>query len=108
MWEITSHERPFHDVAHDKVLALRILKGLRPEITKDTPLFYRDLMQKCWNSDPTQRPTAELISQLTTKWYPKPTQEIRDQIKEADEIRRQNIEIKKVTQTHSGAIYTSR
>ena len=54
MWEISSHEKPFHDIVHDKYLALRILKGLRPEITKDTPQFYHDLMQKCWHSDPTQ------------------------------------------------------
>src|SRR5256714_5446467 len=61
MWEISSRERPFHDVVHDKMLALRILKGLRPEITKDTPPFYQDLMQKCWHSDPKQRPTAQEI-----------------------------------------------
>src|SRR5205823_11410607 len=55
MWEISSHEKPFHDIVHDKYLALRILKGHRPEITKDTPQFYHDLMQKCWHSDTTQR-----------------------------------------------------
>src|SRR5581483_10241544 len=29
MWEITSGRPPFHDVNHDKYLALRIWKGLR-------------------------------------------------------------------------------
>ena len=67
MWEITSHEKPFHDVAHDKVLALRILKGFRPEITEDTPPFYKHLMQKCWHSDPRQRPTAQEIQKLRKK-----------------------------------------
>ena len=28
MWEITSDEKTFHDVTHDKMLALRICKGL--------------------------------------------------------------------------------
>src|SRR5437588_6199067 len=82
MWEISSREPPFHDIVHDKYLALRIVKGLRPEITKDTPPFYQDLMQKCWHSDPTQRPIAQEIFHLTNKWYHKPrrTQEIENQI----------------------------
>ena len=54
MWEISSDENPFHDVDHDKYLALQILKGLRPKITNDTPLFYQNLMQQCWHSYPTQ------------------------------------------------------
>ena len=105
---MSSGEKPFHDIDHDKELALRIVKGLRPEITKHTPPFYQDLMQKCWHSDPTQRPTAKQIYELTRNWHPYPTKEIEDQIKEAEKIRQENIEIKKVTQTHSGAIYTSR
>lgn len=44
MGEISSEEKPFHDVIHDKYLALRILRGLRPIITDDTPPFYRNLM----------------------------------------------------------------
>ena len=40
MSEISSEEKPFHDVVYDKFLVLQILKGYRPTITKDTPLFY--------------------------------------------------------------------
>ncbi len=109
MWEISSGERPFHDVIHDKTLALQILKGFRPEITKDTPQFYQDLMQKCWHSDPTQRPTAQEIFDLTYNWHYHPTTEITDQIKKAKEIRQRYIGIKKETKIqHPGAIYTSR
>ncbi len=68
MWEISSGEKPFHELVHEKLLALRIFKGLRPTITDDTPQFYRDLMQKCWHSDPTQRPTAKEIYELTESW----------------------------------------
>ena len=69
MWEISSGENPFHDVNHDKYLALRILKRLHPEITNDTPLCYQNLMQQCWHSDPTQRPTAEKIQKTIMSWY---------------------------------------
>src|SRR6185369_829956 len=46
MWEISSQEKPFGEVDHDIQLALSIVKDLRPEITKDTPPFYRVLMKK--------------------------------------------------------------
>ena len=109
MWEISSHEPPFHDVIHDKHLALRILKGLRPEITEDTPLFYQELMQKCWHSDPTQRPTAKEIHELIRSWTSGDAPEIRDQITKAEEIRKSNTSTKKETKSqHPGAIYTSR
>ncbi len=109
MWEISSEEKPFHDIAHDKVLALRICQGCCPEITKDTPLFYRNLMQKCWHSDPTQRPTAEEIKELTIRWFNSPTQEIQEQLNKAEEIRKRYMSTKKVTKDqHPGAIYTSR
>jgi hypothetical protein len=91
------------------VLALRILKGFRPEITEDTPPFYQYLMQKCWHSDPTQRPSAKQIFDLTDKWVYRPTKEIKDQINKAAKIRKNNMETKRETKTpHPGAIFTSR
>ena len=86
MWEISSHEKPFGEVDHDLQLALSIVKGLRPEITEDTPPFYRDLMQKCWNPDPTTRPTAQEIYDQIVMWYGNPTEEIQVQLKKAKMI----------------------
>src|SRR5205807_390050 len=109
MWEISSHEKPFGQVDHDIQLALSIVKDLRPEITKDTPPFYRDLMQKCWHSDPMQRPSAEEIYQLTESWRYKPISKIKDQISKANMIRTSNMLIKNKAKTsHPGAIYKSR
>ena len=46
---------------------------------------------------------------LIKSWYYSPTQEVQDQINNAEEIREKNMEIKKETKTpHPGAIYTSR
>src|SRR6185295_15436768 len=91
MWEISSHEKPFLEFVHDKLLALRIFRGLRPTITDDTPPFYRDLMQKCWHSDPTQRPTAYEIYKLTDNWKYGGAQEIQGQLDTAEEIRQRNM-----------------
>jgi len=107
MWEISSGEKPFYEMKHDTHLALRICQGRRPEITKDTPPFYKDLMVKCWHADPTKRPSTKEIFELTKYWGT--TQETKDEIKEAEEVRQRNIGIKKETKTpHPGAIYTSR
>jgi hypothetical protein len=51
-------------------------------------------MKNCWHSDPTQRPTAQEIFNLTYNWYDSSTQEVTDQIGEADEIRKKNMEIR--------------
>src|SRR5437764_3241380 len=61
MWELTTGKKPFHDRLHDQYLMLDILKGERPQITKDTPEFYAELMKKCWDHNPENRPTAEEI-----------------------------------------------
>src|SRR5436309_5878325 len=61
MWEFTTGKKPFHDRPHNHVLITDILKGERPQITDDTPEFYAELMKKCWNHDPENRPTAEEI-----------------------------------------------
>ena len=109
MWEISSRKKPFYQINHDKLLALRIFQGHRPTITEDTPQFYRDLMQKCWHSDPTQRPTAKEIYKLAYMWSVSPTQEIEDQLDNAEDLRKRHISTKKATKIqHPGAVYTSR
>ena len=111
MWEISAEEKPFLNIPHNSQLALQICKGLRPQITKDTPEFYCDLMQKCWNVDPEKRPTAKDIKELTSSWYEdERTQEIQDQIAKAEEIRKSLIKTRreKPQTQHPEAIYTSR
>ena len=62
MWELTSKKPPFSNYKHDIGLALAILiDEIRPEIVEGTPDFYVDIMQKCWNPDPSQRPDASLL-----------------------------------------------
>ena len=61
MWEFTTGKKPFHDRSHNHCLILDILKGERPQITDDTPEFYTELMKKCWDHNPENRPTAKEI-----------------------------------------------
>ncbi|POG69838.1 kinase-like domain-containing protein, partial [Rhizophagus irregularis DAOM 181602=DAOM 197198] len=68
MWEFTSGIPPFKNEAHDHHLILSICKGERPEIAKNTPKCYIDLMKKCWNLDPLNRPTIAMLEYTISAW----------------------------------------
>src|SRR5207248_681541 len=57
MWEILVGHPPFDDKAHDADLIFQILEGLRPQILPSMPDDYAQMMQKCWDADPSKRPT---------------------------------------------------
>ena len=69
MWEYTTGKKPFHDIPHDHYLMMDILNGIRPQVTDDTPEFYAELMKKCWDHSPENRPTAKEINDCFDKYY---------------------------------------
>lgn len=70
MWEFSSLQPPFGKLAHDHHLLIDICKNhLRPTITNATPRCWIDLMQQCWDSDPTKRPSALQVLQKLELWY---------------------------------------
>src|SRR4051794_34665487 len=110
MWEFTTGKKPFHDRSHDQYLMMDILNGIRPQVTDDTPEFYAELMKKCWDHNPENRPTAyEIYSCLYT------TNKVKVKIISLAEAKRQEI-IKsdqflsdtKNYKHHPGSFYTSR
>src|SRR6185369_5446559 len=56
MWEIFVGHPPFDDRAHDADLIFQICKGLRPPILPNMPDDCAQMMQKCWDADPSKRP----------------------------------------------------
>ncbi len=90
MNEYLSGETPYNDIAHDLSLAIGICQGIRPVISKDTPKLLADLIIKCWDSDPEDRPTAKELYQILNKLnYEKneKNSEIYSQLEESDRIR---------------------
>ncbi|PKC59265.1 hypothetical protein RhiirA1_384725 [Rhizophagus irregularis] len=71
MWEVTSSQPPFYETdetAYDFNLALSICDGKRPQVIKGTPACYVELMKKCWDPDPSKRPTAQEMAEIFNKW----------------------------------------
>ncbi len=60
MWEISSGQSPFISYEHDYNLAIKIINGIRPKIGSGIPLKYKELMEKCWNANPSNRPNIDL------------------------------------------------
>src|SRR5688500_16670134 len=69
MCEISSGQIPFANLEHDLYLALKILKGIRPQIISGIPLEYETLMKECWDADPTKRPDIALLLAKIEKIY---------------------------------------
>ncbi|POG64889.1 kinase-like domain-containing protein [Rhizophagus irregularis DAOM 181602=DAOM 197198] len=57
MYFVATGRQPFGNRAHDYDLALDICKGVRPEINElEVPKCYINLMKKCWDLNPSNRP----------------------------------------------------
>ena len=69
MWEFTSGVRPFDDKEFDFQLSLSICAGEHPDTIENTPQCYINLMKKCWDSDPSKRPTIQIIEDNISEWH---------------------------------------
>ena len=114
MWEHTTGKKPFHDRSHNHLLISDILNGERPQITDDTPEFYADLMKRCWDHNPENRPTAFNIRVCFDEYHYGVTEERKKTIELAESKRQEMIKSDKFLldiknyKHHSGSFYTSR
>ncbi|RHZ85343.1 hypothetical protein Glove_66g65 [Diversispora epigaea] len=105
MLEVLTSYPPYYNVPHNTNLVMDICKGRKPEIKYEIPRFFKEIMEKCWNFEPPNRPTAkELKSQLDSYSY---GGEIRRQIKAANKSNKSFIQYDP-NEIHPEAIYTSR
>ena len=113
MNEFMSEEIPYNDIPHDHILTVKICNGLRPNISEDTPNLLADLIKRCWDAKPENRPTAKELRPILLKYVQSKDGEIYSQIKECEKIKenklknRTNENKSKNLQTHPQAIYTS-
>uniref|UniRef100_U9UNR3 Protein kinase domain-containing protein n=1 Tax=Rhizophagus irregularis (strain DAOM 181602 / DAOM 197198 / MUCL 43194) TaxID=747089 RepID=U9UNR3_RHIID len=98
------------------IYSFDICKGIRPEINElEAPKCYIDLMKKCWDSNPINRPNASEIEKFIILFHNSyckneikrdDNDQIEEQFKEAEKYRSTNRNIKSTF--HPQAIYTSR
>ncbi|CAB4490193.1 unnamed protein product [Rhizophagus irregularis] len=106
MWELMTGRRPFWDRNHDTELIIDICDGLRPPIVTNAPEGYIELMEECWHSDPSKRPTADDIYKRINKLADKEWENIEN--KNETEIMIESSDIGPVPKNNPGAIYRSR
>ncbi|CAB4432388.1 unnamed protein product [Rhizophagus irregularis] len=98
-------------VAPEVLRVLDICKGIRPEINKpEAPGFYIDLMKKCWDLNPVNRPNTAEIEKTIISFYnsyrSQDDNEIKKQFQESEKYR--SINKNRKPPIHPQAIYSSR
>ncbi|CAG8637660.1 16027_t:CDS:2, partial [Funneliformis mosseae] len=65
LWEIINNRTPFNDMSPEEITT-KVLNGEhpQPERTNGTPVEYQEIMEKGWNINPTNRPTAQQMLNL--------------------------------------------
>jgi serine/threonine protein kinase len=71
MYFVATGRQPFSNYTyHDQNLVLDICNGIRPEINEqEVPACYIDLMERCWDSNPNNRPNAIKIRNTFDLFY---------------------------------------
>ncbi|RIB10315.1 kinase-like domain-containing protein [Gigaspora rosea] len=64
MSEVFTGYPPYHDIPHDFSLATQICLGHRPEMRCEIPQYLLDLMNKCLDAEPQNRPTAKVLKNM--------------------------------------------
>jgi serine/threonine protein kinase len=106
--EFISEETPYNNIPHDHALAIKICKGLRPNIFKYTPKLLADLITKCWDAKAENRPTAKELYQELKKYYDSIDYSKRKEYDDKIKLNRTSEKRSSNIQTHPQAIYTSR
>ncbi|EGZ28431.1 hypothetical protein PHYSODRAFT_471306 [Phytophthora sojae] len=70
LWEICEVAAPFKDLAPAQVPIAVVQERRRPIISPKTPPPLRDLIQRCWQHEPTLRPTAAEVVSILQGFFP--------------------------------------
>ncbi|UZO00462.1 uncharacterized protein OCT59_011595 [Rhizophagus irregularis] len=111
MYEAISEMPPYYDINHDEVLAVEICKGLRPNFNIKVPQLIIELIKKCLDAKPSNRPNAKDLSRIFKELmidFNRRKPELIKQIEEISNSLSDLPSINKMNTMHSGAIYTSR
>ncbi|RHZ49332.1 hypothetical protein Glove_522g95 [Diversispora epigaea] len=107
MLEVFTSYPPYYNTPHDINLIMSICNGQKPEIKFEIPQLLRDLMERCWDSEPRNRPTAKELETQFNEYYYQGNDELNKQIKDIEELNKNFIQYNP-NEVHPQAKYTSR
>jgi serine/threonine protein kinase len=116
MYEVISGLPPYYDLSHDKNLAIKICHGLRPRFSIKVPQLIVNLIKKCLDANPLNRPTVKEVKDILYDWwtgFDNDQKELQKQIKEVEKINN-TLSVSGIPstslsyRTHPEAVYTSR
>uniref|UniRef100_A0A7S3D888 Uncharacterized protein n=1 Tax=Palpitomonas bilix TaxID=652834 RepID=A0A7S3D888_9EUKA len=66
--EIMTGERPYPNLNAMQIAFATVYKGVRPDVPDSLPVFLKNLMKSCWDTDPSRRPKFKRILQTLSKF----------------------------------------
>ncbi|RHZ68688.1 hypothetical protein Glove_294g133 [Diversispora epigaea] len=107
--EVLTSYPPYYNISHNENLVMDICKGLKPKIKCEIPQFLKEIMEKCWNFEPLNRPTAKELESQFGKLLSdnKIKKQVNKQVKVTNESNKNFIQYNSNVM-HPEAIYTSR
>ncbi|UZO22816.1 uncharacterized protein OCT59_015165 [Rhizophagus irregularis] len=87
-YEVCTGLPPYHDIVHDKILAISICQGLRPKSNYKIPQLILDIIKQCWDVDPLKRSKIQELYNLLDNLEDdlEDDSEVKKQAEEADKI----------------------
>ncbi|XVE98476.1 hypothetical protein REPUB_Repub03eG0109700 [Reevesia pubescens] len=75
MWELLTGEEPYADLHYGAIIGGIVSNTLRPPMPESCDLEWRSLMERCWSSEPSERPNfteiANVLRSMAAKGPPK-------------------------------------
>lgn len=62
MWELLTGEEPYADLHYGAIIGGIVSNTLRPPVPETCDPEWRMLMERCWSSEPSERPTFTEIA----------------------------------------------
>ena len=112
MREIFAGHPPFDDKGHDCFLILEICKGLRPSLLSNMPADCIQMMEKCWDTVPSKRPTIDelrdFVKNKLKEIYENENLEINENNDSSDNNNSSSSDSQQIQKPHPSAYHTSR
>ncbi|RHZ63284.1 hypothetical protein Glove_330g118 [Diversispora epigaea] len=108
MLEVFTSYPPFYNIPHNEQLIMSICKGQKPEIKCKVPLLLKEMMEKCWNIEPHNRPTSEELYRSLFCYCYEDNEVLEKQINEANELNEDFSPYNSNESKHPQVIYRSK